>query len=478
MTDVLIMQTEFTHHADHKFKKDMPPLECGICMNPINPLTIQVKISCKEDHPYCFPCWTQWATECVNSGRVPDIPCLQNGCTETLNCQTMIGFIFEKQPAIFEQYLTKSLYRSIQLPERMVRCLGNCRTMWIVDCTDCSETQCPKCKMETCARCLALCHPGLTCDENREKVSTAEGWIDSFTKKCPKCLIDIQKWGGCNSMTCSQCSTVFCWMCRETFGPEGNNHDECYRKMESEERFMQAQINGIQETEETQMSVLRRAVGANARETRNRLRSARRQLTQELHRNRFELQGASAFVGREVDTLPSQEEDAAFALDAVFGAPAEQEELLMSTQPIDRSNEVGFDPVAYMDAVVAERLEQERIMAQREAEQRERDRIMEEEALPWLLHLYTAVEEATQPQTTQPQTTQPQTTQPQIFPSDTHVEEDFGLELLFGLGVYDVSPFASPKAPVARSLAGITVALVEAVRNVVAIGSGVLGFSS
>eukprot|EP00002_Diphylleia_rotans_P010596 TRINITY_DN210_c0_g3_i3.p1 TRINITY_DN210_c0_g3~~TRINITY_DN210_c0_g3_i3.p1 ORF type:complete len:227 (-),score=53.75 TRINITY_DN210_c0_g3_i3:507-1187(-) len=226
------------------------------------------------------------------------------------------------------------------------------------------------------------------------------------------------------------------------------------------------------------MSVLRRAVGANARETRNRLRSARRQLTQELHRNRFELQGASAFVGREVDTLPSQEEDAAFALDAVFGAPAEQEELLMSTQPIDRSNEVGFDPVAYMDAVVAERLEQERIMAQREAEQRERDRIMEEEALPWLLHLYTAVEEATQPQTTQPQTTQPQTTQPQIFPSDTHVEEDFGLELLFGLGVYDVSPFASPKAPVARSLAGITVALVEAVRNVVAIGSGVLGFSS
>eukprot|EP00656_Telonema_subtile_P054279 TRINITY_DN8077_c0_g1_i2.p1 TRINITY_DN8077_c0_g1~~TRINITY_DN8077_c0_g1_i2.p1 ORF type:complete len:250 (+),score=33.25 TRINITY_DN8077_c0_g1_i2:439-1188(+) len=34
-------------------------------------------------------------------------------------------------------------------------------------------------------------------------------------KQCPSCKADVMKTGGCNAMTCSLCSTGFCWLCGE-----------------------------------------------------------------------------------------------------------------------------------------------------------------------------------------------------------------------------------------------------------------------
>ncbi|XP_018527073.1 E3 ubiquitin-protein ligase RNF14 [Lates calcarifer] len=43
--------------------------------------------------------------------------------------------------------------------------------------------------------------------------SLSEDWINVNSKHCPHCFCRIQKDGGCNVMTCSQCRQCFCWFC-------------------------------------------------------------------------------------------------------------------------------------------------------------------------------------------------------------------------------------------------------------------------
>jgi hypothetical protein len=32
-------------------------------------------------------------------------------------------------------------------------------------------------------------------------------------KKCPKCMMGIEKDGGCNNVTCQHCKMSICWVC-------------------------------------------------------------------------------------------------------------------------------------------------------------------------------------------------------------------------------------------------------------------------
>ncbi len=38
-------------------------------------------------------------------------------------------------------------------------------------------------------------------------------WEETFTRRCPKCQVNIEKNGGCNHMTCKKCQYEFCWLC-------------------------------------------------------------------------------------------------------------------------------------------------------------------------------------------------------------------------------------------------------------------------
>lgn len=38
-------------------------------------------------------------------------------------------------------------------------------------------------------------------------------WMRANTKPCPKCGVSIEKNSGCNSVKCSRCKFVFCWLC-------------------------------------------------------------------------------------------------------------------------------------------------------------------------------------------------------------------------------------------------------------------------
>jgi len=47
-------------------------------------------------------------------------------------------------------------------------------------------------------------------------------WLLEHTKPCPSCKIPIEKNAGCNHMSCSRCSTQFCWVCSKPWSGHDN----------------------------------------------------------------------------------------------------------------------------------------------------------------------------------------------------------------------------------------------------------------
>jgi len=43
----------------------------------------------------------------------------------------------------------------------------------------------------------------------------SEKWVNSRSKPCPHCSVPIEKFEGCNKVTCFKCSTYFCWICHK-----------------------------------------------------------------------------------------------------------------------------------------------------------------------------------------------------------------------------------------------------------------------
>jgi len=79
-----------------------------------------------------------------------------------------------------------------------------------VDCPDCGQAICFRCRDEWHGRCTS-------CEKALER--KFEGWADgngniSF---CPMCRTKVEKIDGCNHMTCLFCKYQWCWVCKDTF---------------------------------------------------------------------------------------------------------------------------------------------------------------------------------------------------------------------------------------------------------------------
>lgn len=91
------------------------------------------------------------------------------------------------------------------------------------------EIRCTHCTTRFCFSCGDEPHAPTDCKmvkEWRQKTSTdgenAE-WMAKFTKDCPKCGYLIHKEGGCQYMSCSNCSHKFCWVCLGNFDHKAHN---------------------------------------------------------------------------------------------------------------------------------------------------------------------------------------------------------------------------------------------------------------
>jgi hypothetical protein len=104
------------------------------------------------------------------------------------------------------------------------------------DCPTCGELilgnrrrpamTCSKCTTQFCFF-HANAHPGESCRQFARRVRVEERastiTIGQITKKCPSCKLPTEKNGGCNHMTCYRCGIDWCWLCGRRMG---ENHFE------------------------------------------------------------------------------------------------------------------------------------------------------------------------------------------------------------------------------------------------------------
>ncbi|KIL55610.1 hypothetical protein M378DRAFT_173495 [Amanita muscaria Koide BX008] len=59
--------------------------------------------------------------------------------------------------------------------------------------------------------------------------SETANWIKSNTKECPSCQSKIEKYGGCNHITCQKCKHESCWVCMGPWSKHGTVWYSCNR---------------------------------------------------------------------------------------------------------------------------------------------------------------------------------------------------------------------------------------------------------
>jgi len=186
---------------------------CGICICPVERFEIIPK--CK--HRFCQECFLQYLQTTIenNSQKLSELPCPENNCKSTLK-HSFIELKLKDDPNLltkFQKFVKQAKF-SKDLSYR--QCIKpNCEFFVKkpffgnkLHC-ECGQLMCFKCKKEW--------HEGLDCNQVYDREQNEQAFLkyqkDMGLRKCPKCNIVMDKYTGCNHITCTKCKHEFCWLC-------------------------------------------------------------------------------------------------------------------------------------------------------------------------------------------------------------------------------------------------------------------------
>uniref|UniRef100_A0A8D2L5W7 RBR-type E3 ubiquitin transferase n=1 Tax=Varanus komodoensis TaxID=61221 RepID=A0A8D2L5W7_VARKO len=147
---------------------------------------------------------------------------------------------------LFARYDRLLLQSSLDLMADVVNCPRPCCQTPVMQEPSCTMGICSRCNYAFCTLCKMTYHGVSPCkvtaekliDLNREYLEADEvtkqflekrygkgvirkaleemestEWLAKNSKSCPHCGTPIQKFDGCNKMTCTACRQYFCWLC-------------------------------------------------------------------------------------------------------------------------------------------------------------------------------------------------------------------------------------------------------------------------
>jgi IBR domain, a half RING-finger domain len=204
------------------FRKSKEPTadteaECSVCWTEPEDA---YRTSC--GHSYCKECFSGLCASATGPEHFP-LKCLGD---ET-RCMHVFGMA-ELQKAVapetFDTLLKASMETYIRTrPGEFQYCVtADCPQVYRAT-SNGRVFDCPSCLTPICTTCKAVSHDGSTCEEYKDLSSDGtialKKWMEENKgKPCPKCGTPIEKAYGCNHMTCTVCSTHFCWFCMEICG--------------------------------------------------------------------------------------------------------------------------------------------------------------------------------------------------------------------------------------------------------------------
>lgn len=185
----------------------VPVFHCGICLENESVDRAFFYASCGEKHRYCKECLGSYAHVQIKDG-VTELMCPHpEGCTGHASDAEVMCLVDED---VYRKYVTFKEARSNPNMRVCSLCSRHCYG------SKESPTIACECGAKFCFL-HDLAHPDVSCAVYANRVRKLElessRLMRRITKKCPSCLADTIKNGGCNHMTCANCHENWCWIC-------------------------------------------------------------------------------------------------------------------------------------------------------------------------------------------------------------------------------------------------------------------------
>eukprot|EP01130_Rhizamoeba_saxonica_P016552 TRINITY_DN766_c0_g1_i1.p1 TRINITY_DN766_c0_g1~~TRINITY_DN766_c0_g1_i1.p1 ORF type:complete len:525 (-),score=105.98 TRINITY_DN766_c0_g1_i1:207-1757(-) len=173
--------------------------ECSICGE-----IEQLVIFDHCDHQFCIDCNRRWIGAHFNNYSFV-IDCPDRWCKRELHVNEIYRILGddEEMKMLFNE---KTLERYLQIEVNFVRC-PECGVGGLRNPAEKTAT-CWKCDTKFCGDCQRKVHEGWSCaeylllDGQDSDEALAYMWKTKYAKPCPKCRVDIEKYGGCSHVKC------------------------------------------------------------------------------------------------------------------------------------------------------------------------------------------------------------------------------------------------------------------------------------
>ena len=173
---------------------------CCICEN-----SVDSGLLCVDGHFACIECYKFYL-----SGKEKAY-CIGRKCKHVIPLELLLK-ITENVDLVVESYAKNHKYYSCHGPDCKYYVLPKEKnnTSKIIKC---------KCGFVFCIHCGEPDHIPAQCEQvikwKQNTLEEAENlkWLVENTRKCPKCLANTERNGGCNHMTCKTCHYEYCWLC-------------------------------------------------------------------------------------------------------------------------------------------------------------------------------------------------------------------------------------------------------------------------
>ncbi|KAM6151180.1 E3 ubiquitin-protein ligase RNF14-like [Rhynchocyon petersi] len=221
------------------FEKKAYP--CNICFSIKGGSECMRFLECK--HVYCRECLKGYFEIQIMEGRIHSLNCPDPKCSSLASSYQVKELVSEELFARYDKLLFQSTLDSMgnvvvcprpfcQLPviEEPGSRMGICTSCNYAFCTLCRLVYhgVSPCKM-TAEKLAQLCYEYGRADKAGKKFleqkygkriiqmaieeTKSKAWLEQNSKCCPKCGTRIEKYDGCNKMTCIKCMQYFCWIC-------------------------------------------------------------------------------------------------------------------------------------------------------------------------------------------------------------------------------------------------------------------------
>ncbi|KAJ7632726.1 hypothetical protein FB45DRAFT_913292 [Roridomyces roridus] len=195
-------------------------LECGCCFSTYS---FDKMIQCPDAHLFCSTCMTTYAETLLGSHDHRIICMDQSGCKLPFPDTELNRFLTPKLMSLYERVKqTKEIAASGLEVEECPFCEFKCVMEASIEQEKLFTCRNEECSAISCRQCKELDHLPKSCKEMQEdkqldgRHAVEEAMTRALMRNCPKCQKAFIKDAGCNKMSCTNCGTLSCYICRQT----------------------------------------------------------------------------------------------------------------------------------------------------------------------------------------------------------------------------------------------------------------------